>query len=97
MWGYGPFGGMGYGDGWGGGGWMMLFGGVFWVILLVVGVAAVAWMVRGPWHGGHDAHARIERGSSGLDILEERYARGELGRDEFLQKKRDILGRGGAV
>jgi putative membrane protein len=29
--------------------------------------------------------------SNGLDILEQRYARGEIPRDEYLQKKRDIL------
>ena len=98
MWGYGPDGMMGYGDGWGAGGWMMLFGGFFWVILLMLAVMAVVWIVRGPWqHAGPHYPPRGERGSSGLDILEERYARGELDRDEFLQKKRDILGRGGAA
>jgi putative membrane protein len=29
--------------------------------------------------------------SNGLDILEQRYARGEIPRDEYLQKKKDIL------
>lgn len=29
---------------------------------------------------------------SGLDILEERYAKGEIPRDEYLQKKRDLIG-----
>jgi putative membrane protein len=85
---------MGYGNGWGPMGWMMLFGGAFWVILLVVGVMAVVWFVRTSSHGEHYP-PRVERGSSGLDILEERYARGEVSRDEYLQKKRDILGRGG--
>lgn len=84
MWGYGP-----YGGGWGMG-LFMLFGGVFWIMILVLGAFAVAWLVR----SGHPA--RIERGAAGLDILEERYARGEIGRDEYLQKKRDILGRGAA-
>ena len=28
----------------------------------------------------------------GLDILEERYARGEIQRDEYLQKKQDLIG-----
>ena len=34
----------------------------------------------------------MERRSSGLDVLEERYARGEINRDEYLEKKRDITG-----
>ncbi len=93
MWGYGPSGMMGYGGGWGSE-WMMLFGGMFWVILLVLGVVAVVWVVRASPHGGHYP-PRIEPSSSGLSILEERYARGEINRDEYLQKKRDILGRGG--
>ena len=34
----------------------------------------------------------VERRSSALDVLEERYARGEINRDEYLEKKRDITG-----
>ena len=91
MWGYGPYGMMGYGDGWGSMGWMMLFGGAFWVILLVLGVVAVVWIVRASWHGGSHPPS-MGRSSTGLDILEERYAKGEIQRDEYLQKKRDLGG-----
>lgn len=90
MWGYGPYGMGGYGHGWEWMGGMMLFGGIFWVILLVLGVIAVMWLVRGSWHGGNRPGS--DRGPAGLDILKERYARGEVGRDEYLQKERDILG-----
>ena len=93
MWGYGPYGMMGYG-GWGSGGWMMLFGGIFWLVLLVLAVTAIVWIVRTPWHSHFPPPPRADRGSAGLDILEERYARGEINRDEYLQRKRDILGRG---
>jgi putative membrane protein len=30
--------------------------------------------------------------SRGLELLDERYARGEINRDEYLQKRGDILG-----
>jgi hypothetical protein len=42
--------------------------------------------------GWGDHSPRLERRSPGLDALEERYARGEIKRDEYLEKKRDITG-----
>ena len=91
MWGDGPgYGMMGYGNGWSSVP-MMLFGGLFWVVLLSLGVAAFMAFVRKPAHNGH---LRLgQPGSSALDILEERYARGEVDRDEYLQKKQDITGK----
>lgn len=93
MWGYGPQSMMGYG-GWGPGGWMTPSGGGLSLGLLAVGVAALVWLASTMIGRGHPAHA--ERRSAGLDILEERLARGEISSEEFLRKKRNILGHGGA-
>jgi putative membrane protein len=77
---------MGYGPmGW------MPFMGLFWLIVLVLLVSAVVAAFRRPG-GAHDWPEKSQRRSAGLAILEERYARGEINRDEFLQKKQDILG-----
>jgi len=66
---------------WGMGGSM----GLGWILILVA-IAVVIWLfVRGPLSGGVPTGQR-----SALDILKERYARGEIGRDEFEQKKRDL-------
>lgn len=89
--GYGPWPGM-MGYGWAGMGWMMLFGGFLWILAIVLVVAALIWFVRSPPHLHHPLGRAP--GWSALDLLEERYARGEIQRDEYLQKKRDILGRG---
>ena len=78
MWGYAPYWMMGYG--WAGS-WMMLVHGALWVLFLSFMVILVARLFRGG--------ERPDR-SSGLGVLEERYARGDIERDEFLQKKRDI-------
>jgi putative membrane protein len=89
MW--GPYGMMG-GYGWGGMGWMP-FMGIFWLLVLFLLVAAAMGAFRR--HGGtHHWSEGGEQRSTGLAILEERYARGEINRDEYLQKKQDILGRG---
>jgi len=85
---------MGYGSNWGmmggfGGG----FGGLgmfFWLILLVVIVAAVVWFMRSNVRPPSDT-PQIRR-SSALDVLEERYARGEIQREEYLEKRKDLLG-----
>lgn len=77
MWGH-----MGdYGWGWGG---MWLGIALFWGLV----AAAVVMLVRYSMRYG-DAGGR-EREKSALDILKERYARGEIGREEFQQKKQDM-------
>ena len=85
MWGYGhDWGMMG---GWSGG----AFGMIFWPLVLIALVAGVIWYVRSP-SDGSAGRLLPPRRSSGLDILEERYARGEINRDEYLQKKQEISG-----
>lgn len=60
--------------------WLMPFGG-FW-FLIVIAVLLAALFARQP---------RNYR-STALDLLEQRYAKGEIGRDEYLEKKRDLMG-----
>lgn len=84
MWGCGHTAFMGYG--WGPMGAMMLFGLVFLILVVV----ALVWIARGSSRGGVLPNGG--RRLPGLDILEERYARGDIDRDEYLQKKRDIRG-----
>jgi uncharacterized membrane protein len=50
----------------------------------------VVWIVRYTTDLGE--HPRVGRRQPGLDVLEERYARGEINSDEYLQKKKDIVG-----
>jgi len=69
-------------------GWLPGFGWIFmllfWGLVILGIVAVVKWLVStGP--GGNTPNAR-----TALDILEERYARGEIEREEFEQKKRDL-------
>ena len=89
--------GYGYGSPWGMmGGWggHAAFGMIMWVVILIAIVAVVVWLVRSVASPSAHHLPPWERRSAGLDILEERYARGEIKRDEYLEKKRDILGRG---
>lgn len=75
--------GYGYGPGWGymgTGGWIFMV--LFW-ILVVFGIVA---LVRLGIHGGR--HHRGEK--SALEILKERYAKGEIDRKEFEEKKKDL-------
>lgn len=64
------------------------FGGVFmilWWILIIVGIVALVKWMLGPRAG--------QGGQSGsaLDILNQRYARGEIDEEEYRKKKRDLL------
>lgn len=73
------------GWGWGGMGIGMIGMSLFWILLIVAIVA----LVKGGW-GGAALSAR--RPEEPLDILKQRYARGEIEREEFEQKRRDLGG-----
>ncbi|MDA9528115.1 hypothetical protein ACM42_06655 [Bradyrhizobium sp. CCBAU 25338] len=60
---------------------------ILWIVLLGLVVAAVVWLVRRP---PLDTHQSYGRRSPGLDALERNATRGEIDRDEYLQKKQDI-------
>ncbi len=57
---------------------------IFWILLIVVVVWAVSVAA-----GGGGGSGRSEK--TPLEILKERYARGEIDREEFEQKKRDLM------
>jgi putative membrane protein len=67
----------------------MGFGFIVWLAVLVALIAAAVWFVRTMGQRS-DGRPPAERRSTGLEALDERYARGEISREEYLQKKRDI-------
>lgn len=76
--------------GWWGGGWDgMFFGPLFMLMVVVAVVVAVVLLVRRPggsWHGTAQATGRTP-----LDILKERYARGEIDKADYEERRR-VLG-----
>jgi putative membrane protein len=93
MWGHGSDWMMGNVNGTG---WMMIFGGLFWLVLLALGVAGAVWFVRSTRRRGPDI-PMAERDYPAVDILEQRYARGEINREEYLEKRNDMLRPGGTA
>jgi uncharacterized membrane protein len=62
--------------------------------ILIVGIviAITAWYVQHKWRRRVRALAAVrERDTAVLDVLARRYASGEIDRDEYLQKRSDIL------
>jgi len=64
----------------------MLFSIVFWILIIVGIVLLVVWVVQKALGGG----AGGTEGSA-LEILKKRYASGEISKEEFEEKKRDLL------
>ena len=80
--------------------------GVIMLVILVLLVVGIVLLVRSVFQHDH-AHAHVPPGppqgpawgtppdagtNSALRVLEDRYARGEIDREDFLQRKQDILG-----
>jgi putative membrane protein len=80
---------------WGGGWYGMILGPLFMILVLAVAVAAVVLLVRwlgAPWQGPVPPHHTMPTRMA-LDILNERFARGEIDKDEFEEKRRLISSR----
>jgi len=67
----------------------MPFHGVFFLLFVILLTIALAVLIRFLWSAGN-RRPPGGTGQPGLEVLEERYARGEIQRDEYLQKKRDL-------
>ena len=61
------------------------------MLILVLVVVALVWFVRVLLRS-RERLPESGRRSAGLDLLDQRYARGEINRDEYLQKRADVLG-----
>lgn len=74
--------------GWEYGGWMpiglMWIGGFLWILTIVAVVGLVVYVVQ------RFTHPRRAT-KPALDLLEQAYARGEIKREEFMQKRTDLL------
>jgi putative membrane protein len=65
--------------------WMHLI----WAIPLLLFIALLGYLVNKPRHNGGLESAPAKQ--TPLDVLKETYARGEISREEFLQKRDDLL------
>ena len=62
---------------------------LFMILVLAVVIAVAVLLVRwlgGPWHG--PASHQSPPGRAPLDILKERFARGEIDKEEFEERRR---------
>ncbi len=67
---------------------------VFWVLVIWGIVSLIRWLSYSSGAGAGPMHPMHHGGSSAsaLQILHERYARGEINKEEYEQKKKDLGG-----
>lgn len=70
-----------------GGWWGMIFMIIFWILIVIGAIYLIKWLIE---------NSKKERDSSSgtkraLEILKERYARGEISREEYIQAKQDLF------
>ncbi|MBU4220414.1 MAG: SHOCT domain-containing protein [Euryarchaeota archaeon] len=72
----------GYGNGMGSG-----IMGILWLIFWILIIIGLVLLIKYLWEG---SGARMEQ-ESALEILKKKYARGEINKEEFEEKKKDLL------
>ncbi len=69
----------------------MLFGSfmmiIFWGALIIVAILLAKWL----WRGSHDTRHAAPSAHPALEILKERYARGEIDKQEFDERRKDLM------
>lgn len=73
-----------HGFGYGMGAWGILLMFLFWALV----IAGIVWIVR----AAVSPSGANQNRDSALDILERRFAHGEISREEFKQMKKDLQG-----
>ena len=69
--------------GWGGG--MFVFMILFWALVIIAIAALIKWL------SGQSSQPQPKDSGRALEILKERYARGEIDKKEFDEKKKDLI------
>ena len=84
MWGYPNMMGGFFG---GGMGWIgMIFGFIFFILVVIGIIFLIVWLVKRSNYPGVENRAE----SKALEVLKERYAKGEITKDQFDNMKKDI-------
>jgi len=76
-------------------GWWMLWGGLMMLLFWGTVIALIVWAVQAGTRRDAGPSPPPQAGSTGqtpLDIARERYARGDISREEFEQIKNDLTG-----
>jgi len=67
-------------------GWLGML--IFWIVIIFFIALVVKWLLQ---QGRSEPRGPAQR-ESALEILKKRYARGEINKEEFEQKKKDLTG-----
>jgi putative membrane protein len=62
---------------------------IFWAAAIVGLIFLIHWLIIASRSGGHQGVTH--GGDTALDILRKRYARGEIDKKEFEERKKDLL------
>ena len=72
-------------------GWGMGLGMSWWWIIGIIAIIIIVWLIVKAINQNKNATPPSFNNKTPLDILKERYARGEINKQEFDERKKDLM------
>ncbi|HEX8024607.1 MAG TPA: SHOCT domain-containing protein [Candidatus Limnocylindrales bacterium] len=64
---------------------------LFWIVVIAAVILGIRWLIRAEQRQRHETHPAAPRDDP-LDLLRQRYARGEVDEEEFERRRKTLTG-----
>jgi len=67
----------------------MILGFIFFILIIIGIILFIIWLIKRVTHSGTE---KLKTGNKAIEVLKERYAKGEITKEQYEDIKKDLIG-----